>query len=213
MKPITKRKAHDKASNGVDPIACYDKAQAAEHAAICQTLRAEIDEALPKAIAKIWHGSPVWFLGENPVVGYNVTSKKGVNLLFWNGQSFGEPALQPAGKVRAAQIQFTDVSQIDPKALRRWLKSAGTDIWNYHGYFRSQRTLQMKRITTARLTPIVVTGAMFLVAASLCAQSNLQQVLKDTAVSAHWIYDDFTKGVAEAKATGKPLLVTLRCVP
>jgi hypothetical protein len=28
-----------------------------------------------------------------------------------------------------------------------------------------------------------------------------------------WIYDDLPKGIAEAKRTGKPLLVALRCVP
>src|SRR6185436_1342932 len=28
-----------------------------------------------------------------------------------------------------------------------------------------------------------------------------------------WIYNDFQKGFAEAKRTGKPLLVVLRCVP
>src|SRR5580765_1997270 len=30
---------------------------------------------------------------------------------------------------------------------------------------------------------------------------------------ARWIYNDYTKGFAEAKRTGKPLLVVLRCVP
>ncbi len=30
---------------------------------------------------------------------------------------------------------------------------------------------------------------------------------------ANWIYNDFEKGFAEAKKTGKPLLVVLRCVP
>ena len=55
--------------------------------------------------------------------------------------------------------------------------------------------------------------AMLLAAASLRAQPNLQQILKDNAVGAHWIYDDFAKGVTEAKATSKPLMVTLRCVP
>ncbi len=30
---------------------------------------------------------------------------------------------------------------------------------------------------------------------------------------ARWIYNDVAKGFAEARATGKPLLVTLRCVP
>jgi len=146
MKSMTARKskAGEKTSAVSDVIAHYAKTQTAEHAAICHALRAEIDAVLPKAVSKIWHGSPVWFIGENPVVGYNVTSKQGVNLLFWNGQSFGEPALQAAGKFKAAQIQFTDVSQIDPKALRRWLKRASTDIWDYRGYFLSQKALQKK---------------------------------------------------------------------
>src|SRR5262245_13282749 len=29
----------------------------------------------------------------------------------------------------------------------------------------------------------------------------------------YWIYNDFPKGIAEAKATGKPLVVVLRCIP
>src|SRR5581483_4583663 len=29
----------------------------------------------------------------------------------------------------------------------------------------------------------------------------------------YWIYNDLPKGLAEAKATGKPLLVILRCIP
>ena len=45
------------------------------------------------------------------------------------------------------------------------------------------------------------------------AQTDLQKKLKDTGVAAHWIYDDIAKGFAEARATGKPLLVTFRCVP
>ncbi len=41
-------------------------------------------------------------------------------------------------------------------------------------------------------------------------------VLNDRAAlerDARWIYNDFEKGFAEARRTGKPLLVTLRCVP
>jgi len=116
-------KAIAKAQDRADAIAHYATTQTTEHAAICQALRVEIDAALPKATSKIWHAIPVWFIGENPVVGYNMTAKKGVNLLFWSGQSFNEPALEAAGKFKAAQIQFTDVSQIDSKALRRWLRA------------------------------------------------------------------------------------------
>ena len=45
---------------------------------------------------------------------------------------------------------------------------------------------------------------------ALFAQQSLQQVLKDTEVGAHWIYDDYSKAVSQAKETGKPLLVAFR---
>ena len=128
---------------GGDAIAGYAKGQVPSHAAICRALRAEIDAALPKATSKIWHGSPVWFIGENPVVGYNATAKH-VNLLFWSGQSFDEPALKAAGKFAAAQVQFTDASGIDPKPLRRWLKKTGTILWDYRGYFEKMRAKARK---------------------------------------------------------------------
>jgi hypothetical protein len=104
-------------------LAAYSTAQPPALRAICEVLRAAIEAALPKASSKIWHGSPVWFLGENPVVGYDAT-KKGVNLLFWNGQAFDEPALTPVGQHRAARATFGYVAEVDAKALRRWLASA-----------------------------------------------------------------------------------------
>jgi Domain of unknown function (DU1801) len=120
----------------MNDIAQYIRSQTAEHATVCRVLQTEIDTVLTRATSKIWHAIPVWFMGENPVVGFGVTSRKGVNLLFWNGQSFGEPGLKAAGKFKAAQTQFTNASQIDAKALRRWLKKAGTDIWDYRGFFK-----------------------------------------------------------------------------
>jgi hypothetical protein len=38
----------------------------------------------------------------------------------------------------------------------------------------------------------------------------LQQSLKDTNVQPSWIYNDLNAGFAEAKKTGKPLLVVFR---
>jgi len=49
--------------------------------------------------------------------------------------------------------------------------------------------------------------------APLHAASPLGEALKDIPVAEHWIYDDFPKAVAEAKASNKPLLVVIRCVP
>lgn len=144
-KTLEPPKRPGKVAEGADPIAHYGKRQTAEHAAICHALRRQIDRALPKAASKIWHGSPVWFVGENPVVGYHVTAKNGVGLLFWNGRSFGDSQLKPAGKVgQAAQIHFTHADQIETKLLGRWLKRAATDIFDSHGFFLACREAQRK---------------------------------------------------------------------
>jgi hypothetical protein len=97
-----------------------------------------IARALPKATARVWHGSPVWFIGENPVVGYSAT-KQGVHLLFWNGRAFDEPDLKPVGKYRAAQAVFGDAAEIDPKMVRRWLKKAGADVFDSVAFFKKLR--------------------------------------------------------------------------
>ena len=111
-------------------VAAYDAAQSAAEAAVCRRLRAEIGRALPAATSRVWHGAPVWFIGETPVVGYNVPAKGGVVLLFWNGQAFDDPRLQPVGKFKAAQARFGHPGEIKAALLRRWLKKAGTQIWD-----------------------------------------------------------------------------------
>src|SRR5262245_47101791 len=88
-KTSKRRVGENAAANTNDAIGDYANAYSSNDASICRALRAEIDAALPNATSEIWHGSPVWFIEENPVVGYNVTQKH-VNLLFWSGQSFGE---------------------------------------------------------------------------------------------------------------------------
>lgn len=40
----------------------------------------------------------------------------------------------------------------------------------------------------------------------------LQKSLKDDAVHEAWIYNDLDEGFAQARKTGKPLLVVFRCV-
>ncbi len=125
-----KQKQGSRSDRGTISIAAYDAAQSVAEASICRRLRAEIERALPAATSKIWHGAPVWFIGETPVVGYNVSSKGGVVPLFWNGQAFDDPALRPIGKFKAAQAQFWDLSEIRSAPLCRWLKKAGKEIWD-----------------------------------------------------------------------------------
>jgi len=54
------------------------------------------------------------------------------------------------------------------------------------------------------------------VAGGLLAQDRDTKVRNDRAAFAgdeNWVYNDPERGMAEARASGKPLLVVLRCVP
>jgi len=44
-------------------------------------------------------------------------------------------------------------------------------------------------------------------------KEKVREGLKDAELKGPWIYDDFEAGLAEAKSTGKPMMVVLRCVP
>jgi hypothetical protein len=77
-------------------------------------------------------------IDENPVVGYNANAKT-VNLLFWNGQAFGAPALKPVGKYRAAQAVFSVAAEIEPRVIRRWLKKSKSAVFDLKEYFQKLR--------------------------------------------------------------------------
>jgi hypothetical protein len=121
-----------KKTMSTDPISAYATQFGTKQAAICDFLRKVIEGALPRATGMISHRRPVWFIGENPVVGYSA-KRASVTLLFWNGRNFGDPMLTGVGTFHAAQITYQDVADIDTKALCRWLERAGTDIWDLVG--------------------------------------------------------------------------------
>lgn len=101
----------------------YHAAQTPSDRAICELLAQQIDQHLPEAENKVWHGHPVWFLEGNPVVGYSKL-KNCVRLLFWSGQSFEEDDLQKEGSFKAAEMRYTSAEQVDTKKLKRWLGKA-----------------------------------------------------------------------------------------
>jgi hypothetical protein len=138
MKKSRELKNDERYGQSGDPIAAYSEGQTPAFRLVCDVLRGLIDSALPSATSKVWHGSPVWFLDENPVVGYNATAKS-VNLLFWNGQAFDEPVLQAVGKYRAAQAKFSGVDAIDSKLIGRWLKKAKSDVFDSKAFFQAKR--------------------------------------------------------------------------
>ncbi len=56
-------------------------------------------------------------------------------------------------------------------------------------------------------------GAVLVLAPAVRAQSELGRSLKDIEVAPHWVYDDLPRALGQARESGKPLLVVLRCVP
>ncbi len=114
---------------------------APEEQTICTLLSEIISQQLPDAEQKIWHGHPVWFLDGNPVVGYS-KMKSCIRLLFWSGQSFEEPDLQPEGSFKAAEIRYTQVSQISPAELCRWLQKLRKIQWYYKNLIKRKGKLE-----------------------------------------------------------------------
>ena len=101
-------------------------------------LREELDAVLGQQHSKLWHGATVWFVGQNPVAGYSVNSR-GVCLLFWDGRAFKEDSLYPVGKFFAAELRFTDASEIRVTKLRGLIKQAKTNVWDSVEHIRRAR--------------------------------------------------------------------------
>lgn len=111
-------------------IDTFHAALAPDDRAICDVLRQAITRNLPDATGRIWHAHPVWFLKDNPIVGYS-RLKSCVRLMFWSGQSFATPGLAPDGSFKAASLRLTDPAQIDTARLDAWLAEAREIQWDY----------------------------------------------------------------------------------
>ena len=127
--------------NSQPTIPAYNEAQAKEDRAICDLLKKEIENALPDAESKIWHGSPVWFLHGNPIVGYHKL-KENVRLLFWSGQSFEEDKLLPEGTFKAAEARYTQAGEVKVTHLRRWLAKSKRIQWDYKNIVKRKGKLE-----------------------------------------------------------------------
>ncbi|MBX3093002.1 MAG: DUF1801 domain-containing protein [Cryobacterium sp.] len=113
-----------------DDITAYHRSLGDTDREICELLANEIDRALPDAKPKVWHAHPVWFLDDNPIVGYD-RLKDAVRLMFWSGQSFDEPGLTASGTFKAAEVRYTDRGHVDTEALARWLGKSREIQWDY----------------------------------------------------------------------------------
>lgn len=122
-------------------ILSYNNKQTAEDQQICLQLASIISDSLPEAENKIWHAHPVWFLDGNPVAGYSKL-KNCIRLLFWSGQSFNEPGLQPEGSFKAAEKRYTAADQLNEKELKTWLKKARDIQWDYKNIVKRKGVLE-----------------------------------------------------------------------
>ena len=100
-----------------ETIDAFHAALSGENRAIADRLREVIDRSLPLAESRIWHAHPVWFLDENPIVGYS-RLKDCIRLMFWSGQSFQSGGLVPTGSFKAAEKRYRKRDDIDAVALQ-----------------------------------------------------------------------------------------------
>ena len=122
-------------------IRAYHDALSPEDREICEVLYGVISDNLPDAENKVWHRHPVWFLEENPIVGYSKL-KDSVRLLFWSGQSFDEPGLQVEGSFKAAEARYTAADQINTRDLKRWLGKSKKIQWDYKNIVKRKGVLE-----------------------------------------------------------------------
>lgn len=127
-----------------EDIRLYNEAQSPGDRRICEALSKAIDRGLPGSENKIWHRHPVWFLEGNPIAGYSKL-KDSVRLLFWSGQSFDEPGLEPEGSFKAAEARYTSAKEVVAADLKRWLAKAVEIQWDYKNIVkRKGKLLRLK---------------------------------------------------------------------
>jgi hypothetical protein len=126
---------------GSPEIIAYNLQQHSEDQKICDLLSSIITAELTGAENKIWHRHPVWFLNENPIVGYS-KQKPGIRLMFWSGKDFEEINLNiHGGKFKDASIFYNDVSEIIPTDLKRWIQKSKEIQWDYKNIVKKKGRL------------------------------------------------------------------------
>ena len=123
-------------------IRSYNDQQTETDKEICDLLARTIDNELTHAENKIWHAHPVWFLDDNPTVGYS-KQKKGIRLMFWSGADFDEENLNFKGaKFKDASIFYNDVTEIKAKDLIAWLQKSRQIQWDYKNLIKRKGKLE-----------------------------------------------------------------------
>jgi hypothetical protein len=112
-------------------IQAYNNYMEEPYMSICEELFRIINSNLKPSESKIWHAHPVWFIDENPIVGYS-KQKRGIRLMFWSGKTFDESLLSVVGeKFQDASIFYNSVDEISAEDVVRWLSKSIEIQWDY----------------------------------------------------------------------------------
>ncbi len=120
----------------------YNDKQTPPDKEICNQLAAIIYSELNEAESKIWHAHPVWFLDNNPIVGYS-KQKQGIRLMFWSGADFEEDSLNVRGmKFKDASIFYNKISEINQADIKLWLSKSREIQWDYKNIVKRKGKLE-----------------------------------------------------------------------
>lgn len=109
---------------------------------IAEKLKEIINQDLANSESKIWHRHPVWFLKENPIVGFS-KQKAGMRLMFWSGADFEEAQLNVRGeKFKDASIFYRSVEEIKTEDVQRWLEKSKNIQWDYKNLIKRKGKLE-----------------------------------------------------------------------
>ncbi len=123
-------------------IKSYNQKQATGDKEICNQLATLIDQVLTEAVSKVWHAHPVWFLDDNPIVGYS-KQKGGIRLMFWSGAGFDEDGLNVKGeKFKDASVFYNSLAEVKPTVVKRWLKKSKDIQWDYKNLVKRKGKLE-----------------------------------------------------------------------
>ncbi len=138
---MAKHEVTNQVEDNRNSIEVYHQKLTSESLAICELLNRVIQETLPEAEGKVWHGHPVWFIDGNPIVGYSKL-KDSIQMLFWSGQSFEEEVLKPEGKFKAAEFRFSVVDAINIEDAKRCLAKSREIQWDYKNIVKNRGVLE-----------------------------------------------------------------------
>lgn len=125
-----------------EEIDLYNDQQTETDKEICDLLAKTIDNELTEADSKVWHAHPVWFLDNNPTVGYSI-QKRGIRLMFWSGADFNEENLNVNGKkFKDASVFYNSVTDVNIDDLIRWLKKSREIQWDYKNFIKRKGKLE-----------------------------------------------------------------------